>query len=84
MIIKFMRFPESDGEVNLKHSDIAKKYLKSGWFFFDLVATFPFYLFDVGNAGTWFKLLRLIRIPRIMAVMDQSKFNKIVQQIFSG
>mmetsp|Transcript_117341 Transcript_117341/g.163294 ORF Transcript_117341/g.163294 Transcript_117341/m.163294 type:complete len:90 (-) Transcript_117341:1450-1719(-) len=66
-----------------EHSKIAKKYLKSGWFLFDVVATFPFYMFDTANL-IWFKLLRMIRIPRIVNLLDLSKFNKSVEAVFSG
>jgi len=67
-----------------EHSKIAKKYVKSGWFFFDLLATFPFYLFNNANDLIWFKLLRMIRIPRIVNLLDLSKFNKSVEAVFSG
>jgi len=66
-----------------EHSKIAKKYVKSGWFFFDVLATFPFYMLDTANL-IWFKLLRMIRIPRIVYWLDLSKFNKTVEAVFSG
>ena len=45
IIFTFIRIPESDGDEKMRdHSVIAKRYLKSGMFFFDVLATFPFYL----------------------------------------
>jgi len=46
IIFNFMRVPESmDGPTGKRdHLTIFKTYFKSGWFFFDLIATFPFYL----------------------------------------
>jgi hypothetical protein len=46
IVFNFMRVPESMDGPNGKrdHLTILKTYVKSGWFFFDLIATFPFYL----------------------------------------
>jgi hypothetical protein len=77
----FMRVPDSDGDDKLKdHTVIAKKYMKNGMFFFDFLATFPFYLLPSnGDFGIWFKLLRMVRIPRIVNLLDLSRFNKFVE-----
>jgi len=37
-----------------------------------------------GEAGTLFKLLRLIRIPRVMKLLDAKKFNDLLRLILSG
>jgi hypothetical protein len=65
IVFNFMRLTDGDeDEKNRSHAAIARRYLKSGWFFFDILATFPFYLIEtVGNQGIWFKLMRMIRIP---------------------
>jgi hypothetical protein len=86
IIFTFVRIPDNGGDEKQKnHSTIAKKYLKSGMFFFDVLATFPFYLMSSsGDLGIWFKLLRLVRIPRIVALLDLSKFNKLVESVSSG
>jgi len=81
-----MTLPDGDeDEKNRTHRAIAKKYVKSGWFFFDLIATTPFYLItDMGNNGIWFKLLRMIRIPRVIDLLDVTRFNKIMEKLISG
>jgi hypothetical protein len=86
IILKFMKVPDNatDDKV-VTHSDIAKSYVKSGWFFFDLIATFPFYLITVaGAAGTWFKLLRLVRIPRVMKLLEAKKINNFIRLVLNG
>mmetsp|Transcript_16560 Transcript_16560/g.11697 ORF Transcript_16560/g.11697 Transcript_16560/m.11697 type:complete len:129 (-) Transcript_16560:1078-1464(-) len=86
IILNFMReYIEPDSTTWVReHSKIAKKYIKSGWFFFDVLATFPFYVFNSAGDLIWFKLLRMIRIPRIVNLLDLSKFNKFVEAVFSG
>ena len=64
---------------------LQKNYVKSGWFFFDFIATTPFYLnTDTGNNGIWLKLLRMIRIPRVIGLFDVTHFNKIMEKLISG
>ncbi len=64
---------------------LQKKYVKSGWFFLDFIATTPFYLnTDTGNNGIWLKLLRMIRIPRVIGLFDVTHFNKIMEKLISG
>lgn len=62
---------------------ILKAYMKSGWFFIDLLATFPFYLIDNeseagGSSGSILKLLRLVRIPKILNLIDQDRVSKLI------
>lgn len=70
------------------HLTIVKSYLKSGWLVLDILATFPFYLFGEGEGasslGMWFKLLRLVRLPKIMNLLDLARFNKFVETVVSG
>jgi len=86
IVLKFMIMPDNSSEDKVvTHSDIAKAYIKSGWFFFDIVATFPFYLIeDAGKAKTWFKLMRLIRIPRVLKLLDAKKFNDFIRMVLNG
>jgi len=86
IIVKFMLLPEdSNDDKVITHSDIARKYIKSFWFYFDLIATFPFYMIETaGSAGTLFKLLRLIRIPRVLKLLDAKKFNDLMRLILAG
>jgi len=90
IIFNLMRLPESMEGPNAKkdHSAIVKAYLKSGWLVLDCLATFPFYLFGEGEGasslGMWFKLLRLVRLPKIMNLLDLARFNKFVETVVSG
>lgn len=64
---------------------LQKNYVKSGWFFFDFIATTPFYLnTDTGNNAIWLKLLRMIRVPRVIGLFDVTHFNKIMEKLISG
>jgi hypothetical protein len=65
------------------HVFIAKKYIYSGWFFLDVMATFPFYLLK-GVEGSAFKLLRMVRIPKILNLVDQKRFDQIINIAVSG
>lgn len=94
IIFKFMRLSDDENIIvsEQDHSTIAKRYIKSGEFFFDFLATFPFYMFSIcpedgeegGNFGIWFKLMRLVRIPRIVALLNLARFNRFVETVFSG
>lgn len=46
IILKCMRVPHDMELDNRSHLKIIKNYMKSGWLFLDLLATFPFYLFQ--------------------------------------
>jgi len=59
---------------------IAKHYLKS-WFIIDLLAVFPFYVF--GNIK-FFRLLRILRLPRFLRFLDQSKFDKLLDSVLEN
>jgi hypothetical protein len=86
IIIKFLRVPDSQQEDKLPtHYEIAKLYLKSGIFIFDVLATFPFYLIESsGSAGTLFKLLRMIRFPRILRLLDADKIGSVIKLALAG
>ena len=88
IIFNFMRLPISEGDQHKQmeqrsHLLIAKKYFKSGWLFVDSIATFPFYLLKTSN-GSWFKLLRMVRIPKILNLVDQKRFDQIIEIAVSG
>ena len=97
IIFNFMRLSDSDDALKLTdHSSIAKRYLKTGMFFRDFLATFPFYLFtwaqldcvngteDGSDFGIWFKLLRMFRFQRIYKLLDTARFSRFVEAVFSG
>lgn len=44
IIFKCMRLPHNADNSERSHLQIIKRYIKSGWFFLDFLATFPFYL----------------------------------------
>jgi len=52
--------------------EIAKHYFK-GWFFIDFVSVFPFEQIIVG-LGKGTKLFRLFRLPRLLKLIDISRF----------
>jgi hypothetical protein len=87
LIFNFFREPtKGDLDKEWTHTEIAKNYLK-GSFFIDILATFPFFLIKTekgANYGLYFKLLRMIRLPKIMNLLDMEKFNKVSEAIFSG
>lgn len=55
---------------------IAKKYIE-GWFMIDFVSIFPFGQFF--NTGVVTKLFRLCRLPRLIKLIDPSRFKKILK-----
>lgn len=63
---------------------IAARYVKSN-LIFDFLSTFPFrYIIDAEKARTvrlvW--LLKLLRLPKIMAVLDSKVFQECVKSFF--
>jgi CRP-like cAMP-binding protein len=58
---------------------IAKNYL-TGWFIVDFAAVFPFNLMVNGNAQ-WVKLVRIFRLPKFMRLLDQSRFDQLLESI---
>jgi hypothetical protein len=95
IIINFMKLPadsDPDSQESRNHLAIMKRYLRSGWFFLDLIATFPFYLFELdaaegdeaasGNSfGPFFKLLRMVRLPKILALVEEKRFDTIIESM---
>ena len=55
---------------------IGKNYI-SGWFFIDFFSVFPFDA--LLKSGPITKLFRLCRIPRLMKLLDVSRFNKVLK-----
>jgi len=89
IILKCMRLPIDAKQEDRSHLKILKAYMKSGRFFIDLLATFPFYLIDNdseagGSSGSILKLLRLVRIPKILNLIDQDRVSKLIQTLVSG
>ena len=55
---------------------IAKQYVE-GWFIIDFVSIFPFGVFF--NTGVVTKLFRLCRLPRLIKLIDPSRFKKVLK-----
>lgn len=67
--------------------------MKSGWFFIDIIATFPFYLIERTinvdsnhntSLGILFKLLRCVRLPKILKLLDFKFLEGIVFSLMIG
>ena len=88
IIVKCMRLPLDAQQDDRSHLKILKAYMKSGWFFLDILATFPFYLFNTGDdeeggssggdSTTLLKLLRMVRIPKIINLLDRERVSKLI------
>ena len=56
---------------------IAKNYM-GGWFVIDFLACFPFQV--MFKSGIMLKLVRLARLPRLIKLLDQSRFKRVLQE----
>jgi hypothetical protein len=86
-----MRLPKDADKSERSHFLILKRYIKSGWFFFDVIATFPFYLIEpyilkneTASFGVLLKLLRMIRLPKVLNLLDITRFKKLIEAASSG
>ena len=52
-----------------------------GWFFIDFVSVFPFDA--MFGSGIYTRLFRLARLPRLLKLLDQNRFKKILKS-FQG
>lgn len=68
------------------HRLIAKRYIMSGWFFIDFAATFPFSNMAGGNGNNakWSQLARLFRLPKLIRLLDLSRFNRVLKSFFDS
>lgn len=83
-IFNLMRqYRDIDGSFVTQHKKIITKYIKSGWFFIDIIATFPYYLLPTDNL-IMVKLIRLIRLPRIIRIFNVKSFKKVLTVFVSG
>jgi hypothetical protein len=67
-------------------SRIGKQYIFRGWFIIDFVGIIPFQYFMGGDNGQNLqtKLIRLFRLPRMMKLIDISRFNSMLKSIFEN
>ena len=84
-IFNLMRqYRDIDGTFVTQHKKIVTKYVKSGWFFIDIIATFPYFLLSNGDNLIMVKLIRLIRLPRIIRIFNVKSFKKVLTVFVSG
>lgn len=97
IVFRFLRLPENKEASQVTHGQIALKYIKSGGFFFEVLATLPLYLItrypepctiepngEGSSATTILKLLRLVRIKRIFTLFEMNRINRLVETLFSN
>jgi len=70
----FFAYERRNGEVITNHKLIAKKYLKT-WFFFDFISSIPFY----SVSGDWGITFQILRVPRLLRFFRFFKIAKWFQ-----
>ena len=67
---------------------IAKQYMFHGSFFFDFIAVLPFDSFmpsdNGGNSAIINKIFRMVRITRLMKLLDIARFNHSLKSFFEN
>ena len=63
---------------------IAWNYMRNGWFVVDFVSVFPFRVIFQDGKGSITKLFRLLRLPRLLKLMDTQRFKKIIESMMTG
>ena len=76
----FTGYENHNGFIETSNRKIAKKYLKS-WFFFDFVACFPSQFLDFSDSKNYNGLLRLMRLPRLYRLVRVLRIVKLMQGI---
>mmetsp|Transcript_8654 Transcript_8654/g.13426 ORF Transcript_8654/g.13426 Transcript_8654/m.13426 type:complete len:143 (+) Transcript_8654:280-708(+) len=82
----FVEFMDQETFLKVRdHKKIAIRYARSGWMFIDFVATFPIDKF-LGLQTDFIvtKLLRLTRLSRLWALLDLSRVNRLLKQLFES
>lgn len=75
----FQEFRDNDKNIVIRDFwVISMNYLK-GWFIIDFLACFPFNI--IFSAGLMLKLVRLARLPRLIKLLDESKFKKTMRAV---
>ena len=69
--------PDTKEEIK-EHNEIMKKYLY-GWFSIDFISVFPFNEFM--NSGSLTKLFRLFMMPRLIKLIDISRFKNLLKKL---
>ena len=67
------------------HKKIAKKYMKSIWFFVDIISIIPFELFiKNNNIIIYAKIIRLIRLPKLLQTIDIKRFDNLADSFLTS
>lgn len=66
------------------HKEIAKRYLKSGYLVIDIITTFPYELVTGSYYTSLFRLLRLLRLPKLFEMLDFSKSQDQLAKFFKN
>ena len=75
----FSSYYHHDTKEEIKeHNEIMKKYLY-GWFSIDFISVFPFNEFM--NSGSLTKLFRLFMMPRLIKLIDISRFKNLLKKL---
>lgn len=64
------------------HKGIAYSYITSGYFFVDVIATFPYELCTLSYYTALFRLFRLARFDEVFRMLDFSNSQEIFSFIF--
>ena len=87
MIISSIRVRINTKNEDISHIKLLKAYVKSKEFWIDLLATFPFYLFQEmlkgNNNVVVIKLVRLFRIPVVLSYFSQFDVRTVSESLFS-
>ena len=54
-----------------------------GWFSIDFIAIIPLSWF-ISSDTTWIKLVRLLRLPKFLRIVDQNRFEQLLSSIFEN
>ena len=71
----FQSYLDVDTNIEIREfKKIARNYIFHGWFFVDFISVFPFQIL-FRSQGEKTKLFRLFRLPRLIKLIDISRFN---------
>jgi hypothetical protein len=65
------------------HKKIAVNYLKS-WFLPDFATVIPFYLFDLPEVGYFVRMIRLVKIPNALNMIDGRGVSVLLLKLTQG
>ena len=71
----------TDGKLVVSRRRIALNYIKC-WFWIDLIASFPFFIFSTTSSGNISQGLKTTKILRVMNIVRLFRLAKLVKEIF--